>query len=366
MQTMNDMVMKNEERRMKNAKGNAFVCQWRAGGQCRKFFILRSSFFILPRSSFFIIPLLFLLASCSYPRPDLTGKYLSQQAIDSLQCLYQHHYTSGTNLQATTDSILLECLPVKGSYELLRRGDRVVVAEVAIHPADSIDSVWVKLAHSQDTQGWLRETEMMRKFVPVDSVSQAIHLFSHTHAQYFLIVLAAFTAVWLFRLALRKKTPLVFLDDIDSLYPMLLCLLMAFCATLYESMQMFAPDTWQHFYFNPTLSPLHVPPVLAFFLAGLWLFIVVLLAAIDDSFRQLSFTTAVVYLLGLAACCIFCYVLFMFTTRIYIGYLLLAGMSWLFARRAWQSLSTPHYRCGRCGCKLLRKGVCPRCGAVNE
>ena len=167
-------------------------------------------------------------------------------------------------------------------------------------------------------------------------------------------------------MARRKQTPLVFLDDIDSLYPMLLCLLMAFCATMYESMQMFAPDTWQHFYFNPTLSPLHVPPVLAFFLAGLWLFIVVLLAAIDDSFRQLSFTTAVVYLLGLAACCIFCYVLFMFTTRIYIGYLLLAGMSWLFARRAWQSLSTPHYRCGRCGCKLLRKGVCPRCGAVNE
>ena len=358
MQTMNDMVMKNEERRMKNFRHCPPALYWRMKALPRGCFILRSSFFI--------IPLLFLLASCSYPRPDLTDKHLSQQAIDSLQCLYQHHYTSGTNLQATTDSILLECLPVKGSYELLRRGDRVVVAEVAIHPADSIDSVWVKLAHSQDTQGWLRETEMMRKFVPVDSVSQAIHLFSHTHAQYFLIVLAAFTAVWLFRLALRKKTPLVFLDDIDSLYPMLLCLLMAFCATLYESMQMFAPDTWQHFYFNPTLSPLHVPPVLAFFLTGLWLFIVVLLAAIDDSFRQLSFTTAVVYLLGLAACCIFCYVLFMFTTRIYIGYLLLAGMSWLFARRAWQSLSTPHYRCGRCGCKLLRKGVCPRCGAVNE
>ena len=104
MQTRNEMdIMKNEERRMKNAKGNAFVCQWRARVQ---FFILHSSFFIL-----------FLLASCSYPRPDLTGKHLSQQAIDSLQCLYQHHYTSGTNLQATTDSILLECLPVKGSYE---------------------------------------------------------------------------------------------------------------------------------------------------------------------------------------------------------------------------------------------------------
>ena len=51
---------------------------------------------------------------------------------------------------------------------------------------------------------------------------------------------------------------------------------------------------------------------------------------------------------------------------VYIGYVLLAGLLWIFARRAWQSLSMPHYRCGRCGCKLRRKGVCPRCGAVNE
>lgn len=42
---------------------------------------------------------------------------------------------------------------------MLYRGDRVVVAEFAIHPADSVDSVWVKLAHSQEVQGWLRESE---------------------------------------------------------------------------------------------------------------------------------------------------------------------------------------------------------------
>ena len=310
--------------------------------------------------------LLLLLAACHYPQPGLTDEHLSQQTRDSLECLYRHHYTRGRNLEVLADSVLLERLPVKGSYDVLYRGDHVVVAEVSIQPADSTDSVWVKLAHSQDVQGWLRESDMMRSFVPADSISQAIHLFSDIHTQYFLLVLTVFTGVWLVRLVRRKQIRMVFLHDVDSLYPQLLCLLMAFCATMYESIQMFAPDTWLHFYFNPTLSPLHVPPILAAFLVGMWLFIAVLLAALDDLFRQLSFTGAITYLLGLCACCIFCYLLFIFTTRIYIGYVLLAGMAWLFLLRLCQSMRSPHYRCGHCGYKLNRKGACPQCGALNE
>lgn len=114
---------------------------------------------------------------------------------------------------------------------------------------------------------------------------------------------------------------MVYFNDIDSLYPLLLCLLMAFCATIYESIQVFAPETWQHFYFNPTLSPFKVPLVLSAFLMGIWLFIVVLLAVLDDLFRQLSPAAAVFYLLGLASCCIFCYFFFILTTSIYVGYL---------------------------------------------
>ena len=74
-----------------------------------------------------------------------------------------------------------------------------MVAEFAIHPADSVDSVWVKLAHSQEVQGWIREKDMMRAFVPTDSISQAIYLFSETHASYFIVIFALFVAVWLFR-----------------------------------------------------------------------------------------------------------------------------------------------------------------------
>ena len=39
---------------------------------------------------------------------------------------------------------------IRDSYNTLYKGDRVVVAGFAIHPTDSVDSVWVKLAHSQD------------------------------------------------------------------------------------------------------------------------------------------------------------------------------------------------------------------------
>ena len=171
---------------------------------------------------------------------------------------------------------------------------------------------------------------MMHAFVPTDSISQAIYLFSDTHASYFIIIFALFVAVWLFRAFRRKQLRMVYFNDIDSLYPLLLCLLMAFCATIYESIQVFAPETWQHFYFNPTLSPFKVPFVLSAFLMGIWLFIVVLLAVLDDLFRQLSPAAAVFYLLGLASCCIFCYFFFILTTQIYIGYLFIAVFVWVF------------------------------------
>ena len=306
------------------------------------------------------------LVSCHYSRPNLEDEHLSKETRDSLTYLFERHYTWNTNLEVLADSVNLACLPVKDCYNMLYRGDRVVVAEFAIHPADSVDSVWVKLAHSQEVRGWLRESEMMHAFVPTDSISQAIYLFSDTHASYFIIIFALFVAVWLFRAFRRKQLRMVYFNDIDSLYPLLLCLLMAFCATIYESIQVFAPETWQHFYFNPTLSPFKVPLVLSAFLMGIWLFIVVLLAVLDDLFRQLSPAAAVFYLLGLASCCIFCYFFFILTTSIYVGYLFLAAFVWVFLKRLRISLLASRYRCGRCGQKLREKGVCPHCGAINE
>lgn len=308
---------------------------------------------------------MFFLAACHYPAPDLSSEDMSQKTKDSLNYLYERHYTWNTNLEVNSDSVTLEYLPVKDTFIQLRKGDRVVVAEFAIHPADSVDSVWVKLAHSQEVQGWIREKDLMQSFVPTDSISQAIHLFSNTHASYFIVIFAIFVGAYLFRAFRRKQLQMVYFNDIDSIYPLSLCLLMAFSATLYESMQVFLPDTWQHFYFNPTLSPFKVPFILSVFLISIWLFLIVVLAVLDDLFRQLTPAAAIFYLFGLMSCCIFCYFFFILTTHFYIGYLFLLIFIYLFIRRA-LSTSRYKYRCGNCGAKLRTKGICPRCGAINE
>ena len=301
------------------------------------------SLYLIPHTLYlnFIFYILYLIlgSSCHYPRPDLEDGKLGAKTRDSLTYLYERHYTWNTNLEVQEDSVTIACLPVKDCYNTLYKGDRVVVAEFAIHPTDSVDSVWVKLAHSQEVQGWLREKDMIRAFVPTDSISQAIYLFSDTHASYFIVIFALFVAAWLFR---------------------------AFSATVYESMQVFVPETWQHFYFNPTLSPFKVPFVLSVFLMSLWLFVIVLLAVLDDLFRQLSPEAAVFYLLGLASCCIFCYFFFILTTHIYIGYLFIAVFVWVFFKKLRSSLAASRYRCGNCGQKIGAKGVCPHCGAINE
>ena len=304
-------------------------------------------------------------SACSDARTEIVADTLPPRAQDSLSLLRAHHYTWGANFVVSADSVVLERLPIKGSSFVLRRGDRVVVAEFAVHPADSVDSVWVKLAHTQELQGWMREQALKEALVPADSISQAIHLFRSTHVAYFVIVIALFVAFCLYRIVRREKLYLLWFNDIDSTLPLLLCFLTAFNATLYESVQHFAPDMWEHFYYNPTLSPFDVPWPLAVFLAGLWLFAAVFLAMLDDLFRQLSPVAAICYLLGLMSCCIVCYVFFMLTTSFYVGYLFLLL---LFALLWWKIRCNMgyKYRCGHCGAKLKEKGVCPACGALNR
>lgn len=314
---------------------------------------------------FFLLGLM-LVCACQYPAPNLKVKNMSRFTKDSLTYLHKYHYTWNTNFQVSVDSLRLACLPIKKDSVSLHKGDRVVVADFAVHHEDSIDTLWVKLAHSQETQGWLRSRDVVHYFVPTDSISQFIYFFSNTHVLYFVIIIAFFVLAYLFRLIRRKQVSLVFFQDIDSLYPIFLCFLMAFSATLYETMQLFTPDTWQHFYFNPTLSPLHVPFILSLFLLSLWLFIIISIAVLDDLFRQLSASSVFFYLLGLLAACVFCYTFFILATSIYIGYLFLLAFFALFCKRAFSGNRLYHYRCGKCGQKMKTKGVCPRCGAINE
>ena len=296
------------------------------------------SAFSMVKSVMGLLLCLFLLSSCYYKTPALDSEELSKKTKDSLTYLYERHYTWNTNLEVVDDSISLECLPIKDTFIQLNRGDRVVVAEFAVHPADSVDSIWVKLAHTQDEQGWIREKELKKSFAPTDSISQAIHLFSDTHASYFVVIFALFVGAYLFRAFRRKQLQMVYFNDIDSVYPLFLCLLMAFSATIYESMQVFVPETWEHFYFNPTLSPFKVPFILSVFLLSIWLFLIVALAVLDDLFRQLTPAAAIFYLLGLMSCCIFCYFFFILMTHIYMVIYSWPFLFWFLRRRSIETL----------------------------
>lgn len=293
------------------------------------------------------------LASCHYPRPEGGEEPYSVVRRNA-------------NLELYADSVVLELLPIKDTYIPLYKGAQVVVAELAVHAEDSVDSVWVKVAHSQEVQGWLRQSVLTSSFVPIDSISQSIHLFSGTHVSYFIVVVALFIGVYLFRAFRRKQIRMVYFNDIDSIYPLLLCFLMAISATIYESVQLFVPETWQQYFFNPTLSPFKVPGVISAFLLSLWLIVIVMLAAFDDIFSQLpSASEAFFYVLGLFSACIFCYFFFILTTHYYVGYAFLGVAAWLFVQKA-RKIAVYRYRCGNCGGKLNAKGVCPHCGAMNS
>lgn len=306
-----------------------------------------------------------LLVACHYSAPKMDNWDISQRTRDSLTFFVDHHYTLNTNFELDVDSALLEQLPVMGEFKQVKRGDRLVVAEFTINPADSVDSVWVKVARDQETMGWVRESELLSQVVPVDSVSQCIHWFSDTHSVYFIAVFILFSLLILLRAYLKKQLRLVYLNDIDSILPLLLCLLMAFSATLYGSMQVFVPETWKHFYYNPSLNPFNLPFILGVFVASVWAIIVVALAVLEDVFRQVSLSNAFFYLTGLMSVCILCYLFFTITVPFYIGYGFFAVLVTLFIRKVIKG-SPYKYRCGRCGAKLREKGECPHCKAINR
>ena len=167
------------------------------------------------------------------------------------------------------------------------------------------------------------------------------------------------------RRLMRHNAYLVHFHDIDSPYPALLCVLIAFSATLYASIQMFGAESWRHYYFHPSLNPFALPWYLGIFIASVWAIIIVGVAALDDVMRRLPTVDALLYLVGLTAVCAVDYVVFSLSTLSYIGYVLLVAYV-VFSWRQYRRVAHFRYRCGQCGQPLRRKGACPHCGAINQ
>ncbi len=293
---------------------------------------------------------------------------LTEQQLDSISFSTTHHYTQNFNFVVTADQLTLsDALPdMAFDTVYVVRGEPIVVADIKTVPTDTIDSVWVKVAHDQVTQGWIRESELLKGVSPDDPISQFIDFFSNTHLLIFMAFLVIVGSAYAIHRLQRHQAYIVHFRDIDSPFPTMLCVLVAVSATLYASIQLFGAESWRHYYFHPSLNPFALPWHLGLFVASVWAIFITAVAAVEDSFRQLSSGyDTILYLGGLAAVCAVDYVVFSIFTLYYIGYFLLLAYIY-FAWRQYMAHSHYRYLCGQCGARLQQKGRCPHCGAINK
>ena len=304
-----------------------------------------------------LLPMVLLLVSAM----SLTSCYKQETGFTAT-----HHYNQNYNFVVKADSMVIYENPDTAIYDsiIVYRGDQLVVAEIKTISNDTIDSVWVKLARDQMSQGWTRECDLLNGVAPDDPISQFIDLFSNNHLLLFLALVVIVTASYGLRKLYRRDAYIVHFHDISSVLPTMLAVLVATSATVYATIQNFAPENWRHFYFHPTLNPFAVTPVIGLFVSLVWALIITGIAVVEDVMRRLPFGSAVLYLLGLAAICAVDYVVFSIFTLYYIGYVLLAAYIWFAVSRL--RLVLARYVCGNCGKRIPGLGKCPHCGAVNE
>ena len=326
------------------------------------------------KASLLLFLLVLLCSSCYHQNTKNINENLLDNVgqNDSSHFKATHHYSSNYNFVVKADSLVLSKLQPEETLSHLQsdslvvyKNEHLVVADIRIMSADSIDSVWVQVARDQQTFGWIHESKLLPNVVPDDPISLFISTFSDIHLLVFLVIIVLISVYYIMRKLLSASLPIVHLRDINSIYPTLLVLLVATSATFYASIQLFAPQVWHHFYFHPTLNPFSVPLPLNLFLLSVWAILLIGLAAIDDVRHLLPLGDAVLYLCGLAAVCAVNYIIFSVSTLYYIGYpLLIVYVYWAIKR--YIKMPRIKFVCGNCGMPLEKSRRCKHCGALNE
>ena len=326
------------------------------------------------KASLLLFLLVLLCSSCYHQNTKNINENLldSVGQNDSSHFKAIHHYSSNYNFVVKADSLVLSKLQPEETLSHLQsdslvvyKNEHLVVADIRIMSADSIDSVWVQVARDQQTFGWIHESKLLPNVVPDDPISLFISTFSDIHLLVFLVIIVLISVYYIMRKLLSASLPIVHLRDINSIYPTLLVLLVATSATFYASIQLFAPQVWHHFYFHPTVNPFSVPLPLNLFLLSIWAILLIGLAAIDDVRHLLPLGDAVLYLCGLAAVCAVNYIIFSVSTLYYIGYpLLIVYVYWAIKR--YIKMPRIKFVCGNCGMPLEKSRRCKHCGALNE
>ncbi len=319
-----------------------------------------------------------MLTSCYHDKTQEHGAMIpdSVSQKDSISFLSTHHYCQNFNFVVKADSIVLLCQqPEEAISGMLTdsvtvyRHNHLVVADIRVIPQDSlyeVDSVWVQVARDQDTFGWIYETELLKKVVPNDPISEFIAIFSDVNFLIFLIVISVIAIAYLLYTMFKRRAKIVHFNDINSFYPTLLVLIVSLTAIVYSTIQHFFPNMWLNFYFHPTLNPFIVPPLLAIFLILVWAIIIFFIAAVDVVRSALPSWDALLYVLGLIGVSAIDYIVFSITTLYYIGYVLFIIYCVFSIVIYLKYYKGDSYICGNCGMRFYQKGICPHCGVENK
>lgn len=292
---------------------------------------------------------------------------LSAKQIDSLNFRIIHHYSENFNFMVKADSMMLvpmlEDLEIDTQY--IYRDEVIVVANHTVVHGDSIDSVWVKVASDRLAMGWIREKDLLKGVVPDDTISIMIDTMSNSRVIWMIGLLGLGVVAFLVQKGRRRKLLLLQHDQMDSFYPLLFLILISLMATVYATIQNFMPWYWQEFYYHPSLNPAVLPLNLAVLVTIVWAVIIVFLATIDEIHHCFAFSDSVYCTLELLAFGMLVYLVFSWTTLIYIGYLLLPlfifGSIYYYVKYV-----RCRYKCGHCGKRIHSKGKCPYCGSENK
>lgn len=121
-----------------------------------------------------------LLSACYNHGPVSPDAWdLTERQIDSLSFFTTHHYSQNYNFVVKASQMPISDEAGSQAFDTLyvSKGDPLVVADIKTISSDTIDSVWVKVARDQMTQGWIRESEMLPCVSPNDPISQFIDFF---------------------------------------------------------------------------------------------------------------------------------------------------------------------------------------------
>jgi len=228
---------------------------------------------------------------------------LSIQQVDSLVFRLAHHYSENFNFLVKADSLTL--VPREGDMLTdtckVYDGDLIAVASIKTIPGDSIDSVWVKVAHDQYTMGWIPEHELLKGVVPDDSISEILYALTGSRGFWMSALVLLGVVGFLLRRGKVKKLQILRFDEMYSLYPILYLCTVAVMAAIYASVQVFVPEYWQEYYFHPTLNPLELPFIMASLVTVMWIVIILYLAVIDEVYHNFYFMPGMAYLFELTS-----------------------------------------------------------------